>query len=115
MDASCRRRTTIDGRDRDPVVQVGYEDALAFAKWKGKALPSEEQWELAAATGGADRAHLPVRDTDVAAIGDVDRRAAMLHLHLMRVTGDGGTEQQPGDDDDAHVSSPCGVPNHPAR
>lgn len=51
--------TNIDGRDRDPVVQVGYEDALAFAKWKDKALPSEEQWELAAATGGADR-NVPV-------------------------------------------------------
>ena len=52
-------KTAITGRDRDPVVQVGYDDALAFAKWKGKALPSEEQWELAAATGGADR-NVPV-------------------------------------------------------
>ncbi|MFC3711170.1 SUMF1/EgtB/PvdO family nonheme iron enzyme [Sphingoaurantiacus capsulatus] len=44
---------------REPVVQIGYEDALAYAKWAGKALPSEEQWELAAATGGANR-HEPV-------------------------------------------------------
>lgn len=51
--------TGIDGRGREPVVQIGYDDALAFAKWKGKSLPSEEQWELAAATGGADR-RLPV-------------------------------------------------------
>lgn len=51
--------TNIDGRGRDPVVQIGYEDALAFAKWKGKTLPSEEQWELAAASGGADR-NVPV-------------------------------------------------------
>ena len=48
-------KTNIDRRDREPVVQVGYDDALAFARWAGKALPSEEQWELAAATGGADR------------------------------------------------------------
>lgn len=48
-------RTNIDGRGREPVVQIGYDDAIAYAKWKGKALPSEEQWELAAATGGADR------------------------------------------------------------
>ena len=47
--------TGIDGRDRDPVVQIGYDDALAYARWAGKAPPSEEQWELAAATGGADR------------------------------------------------------------
>ncbi len=47
--------TAIDGKGREPVVQVGYDDALAYARWAGKALPSEEQWELAAATGGADR------------------------------------------------------------
>jgi formylglycine-generating enzyme len=52
-------KTNIDGRDRGPVVQIGYDDALAYAKWQGKALPSEEQWELAAATGGADR-NVPV-------------------------------------------------------
>lgn len=52
-------KTNIDGRGREPVVQIGYDDALAYAKWKGKALPSEEQWELAAATGGADR-NVPV-------------------------------------------------------
>src|SRR3546814_8338508 len=51
--------TNVDGRGREPVVQIGYEDALAYAKWKGKALPSEEQWKLAAATGGADR-NVPV-------------------------------------------------------
>lgn len=51
--------TSIAGRDRDPVVQIGYEDALAYAKWRGKTLPSEEQWELAASTGGADR-NVPV-------------------------------------------------------
>jgi len=51
--------TDIAGRARDPVVQIGYADALAYAKWKGKTLPSEEQWELAASTGGADR-NVPV-------------------------------------------------------
>ena len=51
--------TTIDGKDREPVVQIAYHDALAYARWAGKALPSEEQWELAAATGGADR-NVPV-------------------------------------------------------
>ena len=48
-------KTGIAGRDRDPVVQVGYDDALAYARWKGKALPDEAQWELAAAPGGARR------------------------------------------------------------
>jgi sulfatase modifying factor 1 len=42
---------SIAGRERDPVVQIAFQDALAFAKWAGKALPSEEQWEYAARAG----------------------------------------------------------------
>lgn len=47
--------SSIEGRTREPVVQIAYDDALAYARWAGKSLPSEEQWELAAATGGANR------------------------------------------------------------
>ena len=61
--------SSIAGRGTYPVVAVAYEDALAYARWKGRSLPTEVQWEWAARGGqptGAGPDHLAGEDAQPA-------------------------------------------------
>ena len=64
-DADWRRpegpQSSVDDRPDHPVVQVSWNDAVAYGEWVGARLPTESEWELAA-RGGLDQQPFPWGD-----------------------------------------------------
>ena len=52
------------GKEKLPVVNVSWDDAVAFCKWEAKRLPTEAEWERAC-RGVAERQISPWGNTDV--------------------------------------------------
>lgn len=85
--------SNLQGREEHPVVHITYEDASAYAAWKGEQLPTEAQWEYAARGGMQGKTY--VWGNELAPKGKVMANTWQGDFPFQNTAGDGYSGTSP--------------------